>query len=171
SHEHLFALRLPYVRRRPDAPDALAPRGDRLGNDFQRVTCAASLHYQSKGAARARADRAHERLPGIDALAIDADYAVSFREPRLRCRASLDNLPDHRLELRAIEAQADALERIAFDLVRGIAAQVEDGFAEMAALAFHLQAQRLALESRLQHAPAQVLPGRDRGAVDRAHRV
>ena len=41
----------------------------------------------------------------------------------------------------------------------------------VAALAGHFEAQRLALQRALQHAPAQVLPGGDAVAFDRAHRV
>jgi hypothetical protein len=118
-----------------------------------------------------RAHRVDQRLPRLDRLVRGADDAVPRRQPGALRRAAGDHLAQHRLERRPVQAQPDPLERVRFHLRGRIVAQVERRGGDMAALVDRLEPHRLALQRRLQHAPAHFLPGGHRLAVDRAHRV
>ena len=142
-----------------------------MRHHFHALARALALDRQPKRRLGPRLHQRDQTIPALDRLAVGRDHAIARHQSRaLRCAAA-HHLADHRLERRPEKPQAYALERIALHVIRRERAQIERRIAQMAALVQHLQSQRLALQRRLQHAPAQFLPGGDRLAVHRAHRV
>ena len=145
-----------------------------VGTHLDARRCAVALAPRSSsGSPELRADRCDQSSSQVcDRAAVGVEHAVAGRRPGALGRAAATIWPMHRLERRPVQTQADALEHVAFDFVGGIAAQVER-VRRRCGRARSSVSRRSACRcsARLQHSPAQVLPGRDRLAVDRAHRV
>jgi hypothetical protein len=109
----------------PIRPDALFARGRAFGRDFHHPGLALGFDEELQRCAGVRADLRDEGVPGVDALLARAHDAVARRKPGALGRVAGDDLADHRLERRAIEAQPDPLQRVGLDLVGRVAAQVE----------------------------------------------
>ena len=161
-------------RRRADAADALLARGHRARASPRRVRVAPSrsttkLQRRCPGCARIAATSA---VPGLDRACRRRARCGRRREPGALGGAAGDDLADHRRAAAAGKAQA---RRARGRRSRPRRPESRAGRASPSARwprsVCTSSAQRLALQRRLQHAPAQLLPGGDRLAVDRAHRV
>jgi hypothetical protein len=98
------------------------------------------------------------------------DAVAGAQAGALRRAAGHDLAEDGR-QRGPVQAQADALHEVAFDVVAREPRQVERELRDAAALVDDLQRERLALQGGLQHAPAQFLPGRHWLAARLAHQV
>jgi len=92
-------------------------------------------------------------------------------EPGALGGAAGEHLAEHRLERRPVEPQPDLFQHIGFHVGAREAGEIERHQGDVPALVERLELRALPLQCRLQHAPAQLLPRRDRLAVDRANRV
>src|SRR3954467_13530026 len=171
AYQQFFGIALGLAGPGADAAKARAAGVHRLGHHLERLHATGTLDGERERRARMRAHRVHEGFPVVDRRAVERDDAIAAHEPGLLRGATGDHLPEHRRQRRPIKPQADALEHIGLDLVRREPAQVERHRGEMATLVLGVELDRLALQRRLQDAPAQLLPGADRLAVDTAHGV
>jgi hypothetical protein len=171
TDKHPLGVRRRDERRGADPADVRIAGDHAVGRHFDRLGLAAALDDERKGLARACADRGDQCVPRVDRLVGGAHDAIARDQPGAIGRSAGHDLPDHRLERRPVQAQAYAIERVGLDVVGGIAAQIERRLAQVSPLILDLQAQGLALQCGLQHAPAKFLPGSDGTSIHCLDRV